>query len=439
MFKVFNYFKEIWYSQSLRKKLLFTLALLIIYRFLVVIPVPFVNIDILMERISTNAWGLATFFALFGWTLRKFSIIAVGLIPFINASIIMQLLTAVVPSLEELQEQWEVWYMQIQRYTRWLTVPLAFLQSIWMIFFINYIFWWNLINISVTNVLLAAFVMTVGTILLMWLWEIITEKGISNGISIIIFSSIVAGLTWKLWWFLLSAGTEILAIIILMLAIVISLIILSILLIRTIKEIPIIYARHWKIEETAVLPIPLNPVGMIPIIFAMAFVSFPYMISEFMLKLNISNSILRSIAEWISTNLNIYSQTPSLIAVWIYFVLIVLFTFFYTFIVFSPEKLAETIQKRWWYIPWIRPWEETAKYLTGVLLHLCFWWGLGLGFIGIYTYILGYIPFVQNAIVSIWTLPILVSGAGIIIIVGVVQEIINKINSEILMERYERI
>jgi preprotein translocase subunit SecY len=120
-------------------------------------------------------------------------------------------------------------------------------------------------------------------------------------------------------------------------------------------------------------------------------------------------------------------------------VLIVLFTFFYTYIVFSPEKLAETIQKRGWYIPWIRPWEETAKYISNVLLHLCFWWGLGLGFIGVYTYILAYIPIVQQAIASIGTLPVVVSWAGIIIIVGVVQEIINKLNAELLMERYDRI
>jgi preprotein translocase subunit SecY len=107
--------------------------------------------------------------------------------------------------------------------------------------------------------------------------------------------------------------------------------------------------------------------------------------------------------------------------------------------VFSPERLAETIQKRGGYIPWVRPGEETAKYISDILLHLCFWWGLGLGFIGIYTYILAYIPIIQETIATIWTIPIIVSGAGIIIIVGVVQEIINKINAEILMEKYDRI
>ncbi len=438
MSAIFHYLREIWRSSSLKKKILFTLIILIIYRLLVVIPIPFANIDLIMSKLSAQDIGwLATFFAMFGWTLQKFSIIAVWLIPYINASIIIQLLTAVVPSLEELQEQWEVWQIQIQRYIRFLTVPLAFLQAIWMTYFINFIFGWNLIQTSLTTVLLTAFVMTVWTIFLMWLGELITEKWISNGISIIIFASIVAGIVGKLWAYILWAGSQIVAILLFIIVVVLSLIVLSILLIKTVKEIPIVYARHGKIEETAVLPIPLNPVGMIPIIFAMAFISFPYMISQFILKANIQS--LKGIAEWISQNLNIYSQTPSVIAILIYFILIVLFTYFYTYIVFSPEKIAESIQKRWWYIPGIRPGEETAKYLSNVLAHLCFWGWLWLGFIGIYTYILGYLPVVKDAIYSLWTLPVIVSGAGIIIIVGVVKEIIDKINAEILMDRYDRI
>jgi preprotein translocase subunit SecY len=261
--------------------------------------------------------------------------------------------------------------MQIQRYIRLLTVPLAFLQAIGMTYFINFVFGGNLIDTTLSNILLTAFVMTVGTVLLMWIGELITEKGISNGISLIIFASIVAGIVGKLWSYILGAGSQIIPVLLFIIFIVLSLIILSILLIKTVKEIPIVYARHGKIEETAVLPIPLNPVGMIPIIFAMAFVSFPYMIAQFVLKANIES--LKPIAEWISQNLNLYSQSPSPLAIFIYFVLIVLFTYFYTYIVFSPEKIAESIQKRGGYIPGIRPGEETAKYLSKVLAHLCFW------------------------------------------------------------------
>jgi len=440
--KIFNYLKEIRYSTSIKQKLLFTLAGLAIYRFLVTVPVPFADIEKLFWSINLQwTWGLEYFAMLLGWTLEKFSIIAVWLIPFINASIIMQLLTAVVPKLEELQEQGEIWYMQIQRYTRWLTLPLAFLQSIWMVFFINAVLG-NVIDTSkVSIVLLSAFVMTVWTIMLMWLWELITEKWISNGISLIIFSSIVAWMTSKIYSYISAAGSNIVGVLIFMILIVIGLIVLSILLIRTRKEIPIIYTRQWKVEETAVLPIPLNPVGMIPIIFAIAFISFPYLVAQILKRTALydTNAVIQSVVNFIEKYLNIYDPMPSIVAIVLYFVLIVLFTYFYTFIVFNPEKIAENIQKRWGFIPWIRPWEETAKYLNDILMKLCFLGWIGLWIIWIYTYVIGYIPLISNYIAQIWTVPVVVSWAGIIIIVGVVQEIINKLNAELAMERYDRI
>jgi len=196
----------------------------------------------------------------------------------------MQLLTAVLPQLEELQEQGEVGQMKIQQYTRWLTVPFAFLQGIGMVYFIHSLAP-NVIDTSLATVLLGAFVMMVGSILLMRLGETITEKGISNGISLIIFASIVAGIMTKLFAYILGANSEELKKVIgFVLLVVVVLIVLSILLVKTVKEIPIVYARAGKIEETAVLPIPLNPVGMIPIIFAMAFLSFPYLIATLILK-----------------------------------------------------------------------------------------------------------------------------------------------------------
>ncbi len=439
--KIINYLVEIAHSKSIKKKLLYTLIWLVIYRFLVIIPVPFVDIDLLREAVNTTTWWLEFFAMLLWWTLEQFSIIAVWLIPFINASIIMQLLTAVVPKLEELQEEGEVWQMQIQKYTRWLTLPLAFLQSIWMIYFINSILWGNVIDTSnITIVLLSAFVMTVWTILLMWIWETITEKGISNGISLLIFSSIVAGMTSKIYTYISAAWSDILGVILFMLFIVLALIILSILLIRTRKEIPVVYARQWKVEETAVLPIPLNPVWMIPIIFAIAFVSFPYLLSQiFKNSVWVNNALVQSFVNFIEQNLNIYSTTPPLLAIIIYFILIVAFTYFYTFIVFNPEKIADNIQKRWWFIPWIRPGEETANYLNKLLLRLCFLGWIWLGIIGIYTYVLWYIPLISQYISQVWSIPVVVSGAGIIIIVWVVQEIINKLNAELAMERYDRI
>ncbi len=439
--KIFNYLKEIWYSTSIKQKLLFTFLWLLIYRFLVVIPVPFVDIQALRNAVNMDMWWLEYFAMLLWWTLEQFSIIAVGLIPFINASIIMQLLTAVVPKLEELQEEGEVGYMQIQKYTRWLTLPLAFMQSIWMVYFINAMLWGQVIDTSnITIVLLSAFVMTVWTILLMWIWELITEKGISNGISLIIFSSIVAWMTSKIYTYISSAWADILWVLIFMLSIVLVLIILSILLIRTRKEIPVVYARQWKVEETAVLPIPLNPVWMIPIIFAIAFVSFPYLLSQIFKHSTFwTNPMIQGFINFVEQNLNIYTTTPPILAIVIYFVLIVLFTYFYTFIVFNPDKIADNIQKRGGFIPGIRPWEETATYLNSILMKLCFLWWIWLAIIGVYTYVIAYIPLISNYISQIGSIPVVVSGAGIIIIVWVVQEIINKLNAELAMERYDRI
>ncbi len=435
----FTYLQDMFWNKNVRKKLLITLWLLALYRLLVYIPVPFVDIDA-MRNATVWAWSWLEYFAMLLWgTLEQFSLIAVWLIPYINASIILQLLTAVIPKLEELQEQGQQWTQKIQQYTRWLTFPLAFLQSIWMVFFINYLLWWSVISTDIWTILLTAFTLSVWTILLVWIWEMITEKWISNGISILIFASIVAWVTSQTYTFIGSSWWDLLNVVVFMILIVLVLVVLSVLLIKTRKEIPVVYARQGAMQETANLPIPLNPVWMIPIIFAVAFATFPYLISQLVRNLWSQNPQMEAISTRIETNFNIYTQQPGWLVIIVYFLLIVAFTFFYALITFNPEKMADTIQKRWWFVPWIRPWEETAKYFNSVLMHLCLWGGIWLWFIWIYTYILSYIPFVQQAAQSVWSIPVIVSGAWVIIIVWVVQELVNKINSELLMERYDRI
>ncbi len=437
-----NNIKHIFTSKNIRNKILFTIAILVIYRFFIFVPVPFVNIDILKITVSHSTEWLQLFAMLMGGSLKKFSIVALWLIPFINASIIIQLLTVVIPHLEDLKEEWETGNIKIQQYTRWLTFPLAFLQAIWMIYLINS-YLPGVIDVTHFSVVLAsAFTLTVGTVLLIWLGEIITEKGVSNGISLLIFASIVSGMTSAFLKF--TGGTEnwsLASVVTFILVIVLVLIILSILLIRTRKEIPITYAKAWKIQETAVLPIPLNPVGMIPIIFAMVFVSFPYLLWQVLYKFNPTSPATTAIKSFTETYLNIMTQNPHWVAISLYFLLIVLFTFFYSWVTFKPEKMAEQIQKRGGYIAGIRPWEDTANYLNNVINHLCFWWGIGLWVIGIYTYIINMIPFIQDAVRSGWlnAVPVIVSGAWVIIIVWVVQEMINKLNADLLMEKYSKI
>lgn len=425
-------------NKWLMKKIGFTILMLVLYRLLVHIPVPFVNIDVLMSKIWTISWSWLWYMVMMlWWSLDNFSIIAIWLSPYINASIIMQLLWAVIPSLEQLTEEWEAWQQKINQYTRYLSIPLAFLQWIWMVFFINATLWWNVIDTSAWTLILAALTMTVWSVILMRIWELITEKWVSNGISILIFSSIVAWITQSVYGNF-SWTSSIWGMLLFMIALVLVLIILSIFILKSTKEIPIIYSRKGKVQESSILPLPMNPVWMIPIIFSMAFVSFPYLISKIIVQFQPMNNKLVNIANRIESNLNIYSSQPSWLSIIIYFALIILFTFFYTLIVFSPEKMSDNIQKRWWFVPWIRPWKETSEYINKILMHLCLWWWLWLALIGIYSYVLNYIPFIQNIVQSLWSLPVIVTGSWVIIIVWVVQEIINKVETELIMQKYEK-
>lgn len=439
MKKVLQYLQDLWKNDTVRHKILFTLGMLALYRVLVYIPVPFVDIEKMISQTLQAGGGLQYFAMLLGGSLENFSIVAVGLAPFINASIIIQLMTAVVPALEELQEQGEQGTIKIQQYTRYATFPLAFIQGIGMVYFVNYLLGGGVIDTSnMAIILLSAFAMAVASMLMVWIGELITEKGISNGTSLLIFSSIVAGIVSKVYTDV-SASANVLWVVTFMLVIVVVLIILSIAILKTIKEIPVVYAKSGKVQETSSLPIPLNPVGMVPIIFAIAFASFPYLLSQMVVKFGTASQTVNSIASWIELNLNIYNQQPSTIAIIVYFLLIIAFTFFYTIIVFNPEKIADNIQKRGGYIPGIRPGEETAQYLNGILMHLCLWGGIGLGLVGIYSYVLTYIPFIQQLTQSLGSLPVVVTGSGVIIIVGVVQDVVNKIKTELLMHKYDKI
>ena len=421
------------------KKVYFTLVILAIYRLLVFVPVPFVDISSLMtETIDSGAaGGFGYLVMLMWWALENFAIIAIWVSPYITASIILQLLTSVVPSLEELTEQWEVGHNKINQYTRLLTVPMAFLQWIWMTYLMNSMLWGNAVSTDIVTVLLVAFVLTVWGIWLMWLWELITEKWVSNGISLLIFASIVSGIFQK-WYNSLTAWTNWLYVLLFMLAIVLVLILLSVYILKSTKEIPVIYTRSGKVQQSSILPIPMNPVWMVPIIFAMAFVSFPYLLSQLFHNFMPMSEKRASIANWIELHLNIYSSNPGWLAILCYVIFIVAFTFLYAMITFSPDRISDNIQKRWGYIPWIRPWKATAKYINGILMHLCLWWGLWLALIACYTYIFNWVPFLQNISTALGGLPAVVTGSGIIIIVWVVQELINKFQTDMVMKRYEK-
>jgi len=430
---------EIVSNKTIMRKIYFTLGILAIYRLLVFIPVPFVDISSLMDQtIDSGAAGGFWYLVMLMWgALENFAIIAIWVSPYITASIILQLLTSVVPSLEELTEQWEVWQNKINQYTRFLTVPMAFLQWIWMTYLMNSMLGGNAVSTDFTTVLLVAFVLTVWAVMLMWLWELITEKWVSNWISLLIFASIVSWIFQK-GYNSLTAWQEWYWVLLFMIAIVLVLIVLSIFILKSTKEIPVIYTRSGKVQQSSILPIPMNPVGMVPIIFAMAFVSFPYLCFQLLHNFVPMNEKVAAISNWIELHLNIYASNPGWLAILCYVILIVAFTFLYAMITFSPDRISDNIQKRGWYIPWIRPWKATAKYINGVLMHLCLWGWLGLAVIACYTYIFNWVPFLQNIATALGWLPTVVTGSGVIIIVWVVQELINKIQTDMVMKRYEK-
>lgn len=414
--------------------------MLALYRLLIFVPIPFVDLQALMSGTfeAGAAGGFGYLIMLMGGALSNFAIIAIGVSPYITASIILQLLGSVVPHLEELTEQGESGKNRINQYTRYLTFPMAFLQGLGMVFIMNSMLGGVAIDTgNVAIVVMTAFLLSVGSMLLMWLGELITEKGISNGISMLIFASIVSGIIQSAYNSL-STGSSWVGVLVFMLAIVLVLILLSIFILKSTKEIPVIYAKSGKVQQSSILPIPLNPVGMVPIIFAMAFVSFPYLCSQLITQFQPANQKLVAIAEWIGLHLNIYSQNPGRIAIVFYIVFIVAFTFLYTLITFSPDKISDNIQKRGGYVPGIRPGKATAKYINGILMHLCLRGGLGLALIAIYTYILNRIPFITNIAQSVGGMPIVVAGSGIIIIVGVVQDLINKVDTDLVMAKYEK-
>lgn len=428
--------RKIFTNPVLRRRIRWTFGLLALYRLLVFIPVPFADIDVLVNFTNLKNSSLSYFALLLWWTLDKFSLLAVWLAPYINASIIMQLLNGVIPSLEAMQEEWEQGQKRIGQITRRLTFPLAFLQGIGITYFINYYLGGNAISLSFGTIALVALVMAFGSMLLVWIGDLITEHGIGNGTSMIIFASIVSGISSSLYSSIWSADNR-LSITLFILIFIIILVVLSIFLIKTLKEIPVIYARQGKVQQTSTLPFPLNPVGMVPIIFSIAFVSFPYLITQLIAKFGGSTQWLKNAADRIESNFNIYNENPTRLTIGVYFLLVVFFTFFYAMVQFNPEKIADNIQKRWGYIPSIRPGKETVQYISKIIWHLCFWWGIGLWILASYSYLLNRIPLLQNLFQWFGTIPVIVTWSGIIIIVWVVQDIMNKIKSEQYMNELE--
>lgn len=430
---MFKYLQQIWNSKDLRKKILFTVGILVIFRICTQVSIPGADLDAIRAVINRNQL-FGVFSALTGGSAENFSIILMGLSPYINASIIMQLLTVIVPSLENLSKEGESGRRKINQYTRWLTIPIAFMQSYGMIVLINSQATVPIVqNITDPAVVLPIMVtITAGTVFLMWLGELITEYGIGNGISLIIFAGIIANIPTALGQTLALTQQNADALIpfVIMLLVTFVLLAFVILITEGQRQIPIIYAGRGTRGKSdhAILPIRVNQAGMIPIIFAVSMATFPGVLAQ--LFQNSQSATLKAIADAILT----YFHVNSTLYVIVYFLLVIAFSYFYVSITFNPDQVAENLQKRGGYIPGIRPGRETAKHIGKISNRLNLWGGLFIAFVAVFPMILG--SFFTS--LQLGNITMLISGAGMIIIVGVVLELIRQINAQLVMHDYSK-
>lgn len=431
---MFKQIKQIWNSKDLRNKILFTLGIILIVRLLAQITIPGANTDIIRGIFERNQL-LGAFSLLTGGSAENFSIILMGLSPYINASIIIQLLTVIVPSLENLSKEGEQGRRKLNQYTRWLSLPIAFIQSYGMIALLNSQSQLPIIaNISSPSVILPIMLtITTGTVLMMWLGELITEKGMGNGISILIFAGIISNIPAVVGQNLTLAqqSNSLLIPFVVEILITLALTIIVILISESERRVPILYAsRSVKGGgEKSNLPIKINQAGMIPIIFSLSVVSFPGIIAQFMQ--NSPDATIKGIAQFIQSNFTVNSALYLIV----YFLLIIAFTYFYVSITFNPEQVADNIQKRGGYIPGIRPGKQTIKYLNDVSNHLNLWGGLFIAFIAISPNIIQSL----TGAFSLGSVATIISGAGLIIIVSVVLEVIRQINAQLVMHDYNKL
>ena len=417
-----NHIRSIWSVKELKTKIIFTLLMILVFNLLSVIPVPWVNtawLEVIMEQ---QKW-LAFFSSLMGWWLKNFSIILMWLSPYINALIIIQLLWVIVPRIEALQKEWEQGQRKINMYTRYLTLPLAFAQSYWMIVLLNTLAQWTIIDTSNWSIIIMAMlIVTTGTLFLMWIWEVMTEYGIWNGISIIITAWVLSSTPWILMWYFNTGNYELFT---WLLIATLAVIYIIIKFTEWYRKIPVIYTRTWR-EEKSSFPIRINQAWMIPIIFAISIVTFPAIAWQILSNTTweYSKPIWDFLISYFSFN------NPSWVYIIVYFLLIVLFSFFYVSITFNTEQVAESIQKRGGYIPGIRPWKETADYLMKVSNRLnVFGWS--------FLWIIAVFPYIMSKFLS-QSVDLLINWAWLIIIVSVILDLIRKVDSEMKMFDYSK-
>ncbi|MFH1670473.1 MAG: preprotein translocase subunit SecY [Patescibacteria group bacterium] len=424
---MFTYLRQLWHSEELRKRIIFTLGVLLVYRIAAHITIPGSDPFALRQYLDSRGGSglIGVFAALTGGSIDNFSIVLLGLSPYINASIIMQLSTVIFPKLEAMQKEGVQGQQQINRYTRYLTVPLAFVQSYGFLILLSR-GGANMIDLSFPGVLAPMLFVTTGSLFIMWLGELITEKGIGNGISLIIFTGIISGIPAVLSS-LFIAGEGKMAAFYLFCIVSLATLVAVVLFTDAHRLIPITYANQGAGRGVqGGIPIRLNQAGMIPIIFAISLMTLPAIIAQFLSTAPNFATVVGFITNYLNPS------APSIPYILIYFLLVMAFTYFYVSVTFRPDDIAETIQKRGGFIPGIRPGRQTAEILQKTSSRLNLWGGSFLGLVAI-------MPLVFTKYSNLSSQDLIISGSGLIIIVGVVMELIRQVNAQLLAHDYEKL
>ena len=414
-----------WNLKDLRKRVLLTVSLLLVARILIFIPLPLIRTVALKQLFDQNAFlGFLNIFS--GGGLENFSVVTMGVGPYITASIIMQLLTIVSPALEELKKEGEYGQRKMNQYTRVLTFPLAIIQAYGVLLLLkqnSVLEAWTPLTLMATLIMMAA-----GTLFVMWLGEIMTESGVGNGISLLITLGILGSMPLQIQTLLTAAQssgryTTLIALASITLASIIFVIIIN----EGKRLVPIAYARRVRAGGSfgsiaSHLPIKVNAAGVIPIIFAIALLAMPIFLGQFFRQAQSPwlAAFANTLIQYFQPSTNIYNIA--------YFFLVFIFTYFYTYVIFRPDQVAENLQKQGGFIPGVRPGKETAEYVRGIVNQITFFGGLFLAAIAILPALLQY---------KFPTQGFLLSGTSLLIVISVILETARQIQSQYLMRTYD--
>ena len=415
---------QIWKIKDLRNRILFVLGMLVIFRFTAHIPIPGVDAQALKELFSSNQLlGLMNVFS--GGGMQNFSIVMMGIAPYITSSIIFQLLGMIVPKIEEMQKD-EAGRQKINMWTRWATLPLAALQAYGMITLLTRSSYQILGDISALKMFIMILTISAGTMFLMWIGELITEKQVGNGISLLIFAGIISAVPSSIQQVVVNFSQSQLFMLIGFIVITIITVIGVVIINEGQRNIPVQYARQIRGNRafggtSTHLPLRVNMAGVIPIIFAISIILFPSMIAQFFVSAQ--TAWIANLAQW---TIQVFNN--QLVYGILYFVLVFAFTYFYTEVVFHPKQIAENLQRQGGFIPGIRPGKQTEEYLAKTTHKIVFVGALFLGLIAI-------LPLIMKAFTGIQALS--VGGTSLLIVVSVVIETVKQVESQLTMREYE--